>query len=135
MTVSFQPQYRQHGQTSWINFGSPLGSATTAVTVTGLTSNTSYDFQIVATTDVGTSLSSIYTVSTLLTQSFNPAQTATALTLSNNNLTITDTVASTDQSAFGLISAISGKYYWEFVPTVNAVGNVTFGIGCGVGAN
>src|SRR5690348_17196906 len=64
MPVTYQPQYRVHGTTPWINFGSPLASTATGVSVTGLTSGTQYDFQVITIMDVGTATSSVYTVST-----------------------------------------------------------------------
>ena len=62
MTVSYQPQYRVHGATQWINFGNPVTATT--VTITGLSSGNEYDFQVVAINDVGSASSTVISAST-----------------------------------------------------------------------
>jgi hypothetical protein len=61
--ISYQPQYRAHPSTTWLNAGSAV-TGTTA-TVSGLASNTTYDFQIVAQNSAGQTASSLVTATTL----------------------------------------------------------------------
>jgi hypothetical protein len=48
---TYQPQFRATGTTSWLSFGSALSSP--GVTINGLNSGTSYDFQIIVTNASG----------------------------------------------------------------------------------
>lgn len=62
VAISYQPQYRLHGSSSWQNFGSPITVRT--VTVTGLQPASSYDFLVFATDIYGSTPSNIKTDST-----------------------------------------------------------------------
>jgi chitodextrinase len=66
--INYQPQYRLSGTTVWSSFGSLIPSLT--VTITGLLSGRTYDFQVVATNSGGSTPSAILTAATIVPPSF-----------------------------------------------------------------
>jgi hypothetical protein len=62
VTLLYQPQFRVSGGTAFIPFGSPIPSV--SVAITGLSSTTNYDFQVVASNSFGSAPSTVVTAST-----------------------------------------------------------------------
>jgi hypothetical protein len=57
--ITYQPRFRVSGAASYTAFGGPISG--TSVTITGLASNTSYDFLVDAINSVGTTTSAVFT--------------------------------------------------------------------------
>jgi hypothetical protein len=66
--INYQPQYRLSGSLVWVNFGQLVPSLT--ITITGLLSGRTYDFQVVATNSVGSTPSAPLTAATIVPPSF-----------------------------------------------------------------
>ena len=79
MPVSYTPQYRVHGTTTWSTWTGTITTVgtTLSTTITPLTPSTSYDFQVVASDSFGSATSSTITTTTGATT------TIASVTLSN----------------------------------------------------
>jgi endoglucanase len=86
--IVYQPQFRLHNTGSFVNIG--LQGLGLSVTVTGLTANTSYDFQVIATNSNGSATSQILTVSTAAVGTAPSAPSALrASNITSTGLTLT----------------------------------------------
>lgn len=86
--ITYQARYRQTGQVAWINVGGAVSAG--PVTITGLAASTSYDFSVVATNTIGTTLSATISATT---QSAGTAPSAPAnvqiVSITNNSASLT----------------------------------------------
>lgn len=107
--VTYLPQFRVTGQTAWTSFGSPISA--TSVVITGLSSATPYDLQVVATNPVGSTPSG--PISTATASTGNAPAPATGLTF----------VASTTNSVtFSWMASASGTQPITYQAQYRAVG-------------
>ena len=81
MPLTYQPRYRVTGQTTWINFGSPITVAPFTVTITGLSQGVEYDFDVQAINTFGSTASATVTATTVTTVS--ESSEGTTITSSN----------------------------------------------------
>jgi hypothetical protein len=61
--ITYQPQFRLRGQTTWTNFGNPISG--TSVNLTGLQTQSTYQVQVVAINSAGSTPSAIITAGTV----------------------------------------------------------------------
>jgi hypothetical protein len=99
--ITYQPQFRVIGQSAWNNFGVALGSggalAGNSAIITGLTSGTTYQFQVVATNAITSATSQIISASTIAVITGPSAP----LALTTSSITINSLVLSWAASASG----------------------------------
>ena len=108
--ITYQPQYRLTGGSTWTN--TPT-TTTTSASITGLTANTSYDFQVVASNATGSATSTVVAKTTAAgTSTWDPAEKSANVALTNNNMT-----AATNSTTRGSVRSTShqstGKQYLE----------------------
>jgi hypothetical protein len=86
--ITYQARYRQTGQVAWINAGGAVSAG--PVTITGLTSSTSYDMSVVATNTIGTTPSATITATTQSVGSAPGAPTNVQIvSITNNSASLT----------------------------------------------
>lgn len=115
--------------------GVDANAGTTVLThsITGLANGTAYTFTATATNTVGTSAPSPASnsvtpaVPTATFATFSPTDKNSTFTLSNNNLTATNSGAASWSSARANTGKSSGKWYWETTHT--GANRVVIGIG------
>ena len=113
-------QYALHSSGSWSTFAHAISNAP-AITVTGLTASTSYDFRVYAVSQSGNgTVSSTATASTSsgASDTLDTVNIGSSLALSNGNLTVTNTGGGAWASARTSISKSSGKWYAEIALNV-----------------
>ena len=114
--ITYQPQYRVHGATSWTNFGGPISG--TSVVISGLSAATSYDLQVVAQNAGGTTAATPITSSTTAAATVVPGQ-ATGLAVvggaTTSTLPLSWTAPTTGTSPFSyqVQYRITGQTAWQ----------------------